>query len=139
MKTHVEIRMTPDQAAGVEHSAGDGSGAVWWGMSDRGYIDRARLAVEQLHGCGAIHRETVLVHEVLNRLTVWKGNVEVFDLFAHPKATRAFAWSHRDGKHGEDERFVTVLKVPRADSAVMAVRAQIAKDAREKREKPCSL
>jgi len=58
----------------------------------------ARLAVSQLHNCGAVWRATVPVHEVFRGETVWQGDVEVFDLSNHPKAKRAYAWSHLDGK-----------------------------------------
>lgn len=39
-----------------------------------------------------------------------KGDVEVFDLTGHPKAKRAYAWSHLDGDKDERTRFVAVLK-----------------------------
>ena len=43
----------------------------------------------------------VPVHEVFNGQTVWHGDVEVFDLTGHPKAKRAYAWSHLDGPKDE--------------------------------------
>ena len=46
------------------------------------------------------------VHEVFRGETVWQGDVEVFDLTGHPKAKRAYAWSHLDGKNDERTRFV---------------------------------
>jgi len=70
-----------------------------------------------LHNCGAIHRQTVPVHEMFKGQTVWKGDVEVFDLKGHPKAKRAYAWSHLDGNQDERERFVAVLEIPPVDSA----------------------
>jgi hypothetical protein len=60
--------------------------------------------------------------------TVWKGEVEVFQLFDHPKTTRCYAWSHGEGPNNEGERFVAVLEVPPVDSAKRAVQVQIAKD-----------
>jgi hypothetical protein len=96
------------------------------------YISRLQVAVEQLHGCGAIHRETVPVHEVFRGQTVWQGEVEVFDLTGHPKAKRAYGWSHREGKNDEGERFVAVLEIPPVISPVTAVRASIIAD-RKKR------
>ena len=94
------------------------------------YIAKLQVAVSQLHNCGAIHRETVPVHEVFRGETVWKGDVEVYDLTGHPKAKRAYAWSHLDGKNDDRERFVAVLEIPPVDSAQKAVQVQIVKDAR---------
>jgi hypothetical protein len=54
--------------------------------------------------------------------------VEVFDLYDHPKAKRAYAWSHREGKDDRGERFVAVLEIPPVESALTAVRVQIVKD-----------
>jgi hypothetical protein len=92
------------------------------------YISRVQVAVSQLHDCGATWRETVPVHEVFQGKTVWQGDVEVFDLHGHAKAKRAYAWSHREGKNDEGERFVAVLEIPPVESAVTAVRVQIVKD-----------
>lgn len=89
---------------------------------------RLQVAVSQLHNCGAVWRETVPVHEVFRGETVWQGDVEVFDLYNHQKAKRAYAWSHREGKNDEGERFVAVLEIPPVESAVTAVRVQIVKD-----------
>ena len=96
------------------------------------YIDRLQVAVSQLHNCGAIHRQTVPVHERFQGKTIWNGEVEVFDLNGHPKAKRAYAWSHRHGPDDQGERFVAVLEVPPVDSAQRAVQVQIVKDAKEK-------
>lgn len=92
------------------------------------YIERLKLALEHLHKCSAVHVSTVPVNEKFNGQTVWQGEVEVFDLTGHPKARRAYGWSHRDGKNDEGERFVAVLEIPPVESAATAVRAQIVKD-----------
>lgn len=97
-------------------------------MNKQDYIARVQVALSQLHNCGATWRETVPVHEIFQGKTVWQGNVEVFDLHNHPKAKRAYAWSHREGKNDEGERFVAVLEIPPVESAVTAVRVQIVKD-----------
>lgn len=81
-----------------------------------------------MHNCGALWRETVPVHEVFQGKTVWQGDVEVFDLDGHPKAKRAYAWSHLDGEKDERTRFVAVLEIPPVDSARRAVQVQIVKD-----------
>lgn len=41
------------------------------------YLARVQVAVQQLHNCGAVHRETVPVKEVFQGETIWLGNVEV--------------------------------------------------------------
>ena len=87
-----------------------------------------QVAVSQLHNCGSVWRETVPVHEVFKGETVWKGEVEVFDLTGHPKAKRCYAWSHLDGANDERTRFVAVLEIPPVESAETAVRVQIVKD-----------
>ena len=91
---------------------------------------KIQVAVQQLHNCGAVWRETVLVHEVFRGKTVWQGDVEVFDLHGHPKAKRCYAWSHLDGPNDERTRFVAVLEIPPVESAETAVRVQIVKDAK---------
>jgi hypothetical protein len=97
------------------------------------YIARVQVALMQLHNCGATWRETVPVHEVFHGQTVWQGEVEVFDLQDHPKAKRAYAWSHRDGQNDEGERFVAVLEIPPVVSALTAVRVSIVADGKKKR------
>jgi hypothetical protein len=92
------------------------------------YIARLQVAVSQLHNCGAVWRESVPVHEVFKGQTVWQGDVEIFDLHDHPKAKRAYAWSHREGKDDKGERFVAVLEIPPVEDAKTAVRVQIVKD-----------
>ena len=58
---------------------------------------------------------------------------EVFDLHGHPKAKRAYGWSHLDGKNDEEERFVTVLEIPPVESALTAVRVSIVADGKKRR------
>lgn len=68
------------------------------------------------------------MHEKFKGETVWQGDVEVFDLTGHPKANRAYGWSHKEGKDDSGERFVTVLEIPPVESAETAGRVQIVKD-----------
>lgn len=96
------------------------------------YLERLKLAVEHLHGVGAIWRETIPVHEVFRGQTVWQGEVGVFDLIGHPKAKRAYAWSHCEGPNDQGERFVAVLEIPPVVSAETAVRASIISDLKPK-------
>ncbi|MGD0743728.1 MAG: hypothetical protein ABSA45_01100 [Verrucomicrobiota bacterium] len=47
---------------------------------------------------------------------LWNGDVEAFDLTGHPKAKRAYGWSHPDGVDSKTERFVAELEIPPVDS-----------------------
>jgi hypothetical protein len=102
-------------------------------VNKQDYISQVNVAVSQLHNCGATWRETVPVHEVFEGKTVWQGDVEVFDLYGHPKAKRAYAWSHLDGPKDERTRFVAVLEIPPVDSAQKAVQVQIVKDVKSRK------
>ena len=86
-------------------------------------------AIRHLHGCEATHVETVAVHETFNGETVWAGDVEVFDLVGHPKAVRAYAWSHVTT--GTKRKFYAVLHIPPVDTPLAAVRASIISDAKK--------
>jgi hypothetical protein len=99
--------------------------------NSRDYLSRLKLAVEHMHGSSATWRQTVPVHEVFRGQTVWRGDVEVFDLTSHPKAKRAYAWSHREGKNDKGERFVAVLEIPPVESAKTAVQASIMADGKK--------
>lgn len=92
------------------------------------YISRVQVAIMQLHNCGATWRESVPVKEVFQGKTLWDGEVEVFDLNGHPKAKRAFGWSHPEKADGTGERFVAVLEIPPVDSPQTAVKISIVSD-----------
>jgi hypothetical protein len=97
-------------------------------VSNPEYITRLQIAVQELHKCGAVWRESVPVREMFQGKTVWDGKVEVFDLNGHPKATKCFAWSHREGEKDQGERFVAVLNIPPVNSPRTAVQASILSD-----------
>jgi hypothetical protein len=97
------------------------------------YIAQVQVAVSQLHNCGATWRETVPVREVFQGKMIWQGDVEVFDLTGHPKAKRAYAWSHLDGKKDERTQYVAVLEIPPVDSPQAAVKVAIAYEVKGKR------
>ena len=92
-------------------------------MNRQDYLARLQAAIQQWHNCGAVYRMTIPVHEVVGGETVWKGEVEVFNLTGHPKAKRAYAWSQRDGANDED--LVTMLEIAPVVSPITAVRAAI--------------
>lgn len=91
-------------------------------------------AIRHLHGVEAAWVESVPVHETFQGATVWRGEVQVFDLIGHPTAGRCYAWSH--ATEGERRRFVAVLHAPPVDRPVAAVRAAIASDAARRRPSP---
>jgi hypothetical protein len=82
----------------------------------------------QLHNCSATWRESVHVREVFRGKTLLDGDVEVFDLTGHPKAKRAYGWSHPDGGDNKTERFVAVLEIPPVVSPQTAVKISIYSD-----------
>lgn len=43
-------------------------------------------------------------HEAFRGKSVWKGDLEVFDLTGPPKANRCYAWSR-----GDPDEFITIL------------------------------
>jgi hypothetical protein len=60
--------------------------------------------------------------------------VEVCTLSGHPKAKKAYAWSHPDGPEDMGETFVTVLEIPPIETPVTAVRASIIADAKKRKQ-----
>ncbi len=89
-------------------------------------VEALRDAIRDLHGCESRWVEAVPVTETFEGETVWEGVVQVFDLIDHPKAKRAYAWSHEtdEGKR----RYVAVLHSGGIDSPVNAVKAAIVAD-----------
>jgi hypothetical protein len=86
-------------------------------------IDELQNVIRDLHGTEATHVETVQVKETFQGQTVWEGDVEVFDLADHPKASRVYAWSHGDP---DNPQHITVLQIPPAVTPQRAVQVAIA-------------
>lgn len=95
------------------------------------YIDELKAVIRKLHGVEATHIETVPIRESHEGQTVWEGEVEVFDLADHPKASRVYAWAHETDDPGRPQRTVTVLHVPPITSPRKAVQASIVQAFRE--------
>ena len=91
-------------------------------MSDEVYISHLQAVFKKLHGCEARHVETVPVIERFKGKTVWEGEVEVFDLTGHPKATRGYAWAYNKEKGSAT---IAVLELPPVISPKTAVQAAI--------------
>lgn len=94
------------------------------------YIDDLKEIIRKLHGVEATHVETVPIVESHEGQTVWEGEVEVFDLADHPKASRVYAWSH-ETDNPDRPRTVTVLHVPPITSPRKAVQASVVQAFRE--------
>ena len=91
-------------------------------MIDAKYQAALVKAFRDLHGCEAKHVETVPVIERFQGKTVWEGEVEVFALTGHPKASRGYAWAYDREKGSE---VVAVLELPPVISPKTAVQAAI--------------
>ena len=102
-------------------------------MSD--YIQELQAVFLKLHGCDAEYVETVPVVEEFRGQTVWQGDVEVFDLRGHPKATRGYGWGHVTGEHDQGRRYVTVLGLPPVTSPQTAVQAAVMAEIQHARKK----
>jgi hypothetical protein len=76
----------------------------------------------------------VPVREVFQGKTIWQGNVKIFDLYGHPKAKRAYAWSHLDGDNDERTRFVAVLEIAPVESPETAVKVAIAAEVKDSKK-----
>lgn len=89
-----------------------------------------RLAVQALHSCRALHERSVKVQRQSASETTWTGNVEVFTLFGHPTADRAYAWSTQDEK-GQIQNTVYLhsAAIPSAKAAVLAALSSVSPEA----------
>ena len=100
-------------------------------MKNPSYIKQLQKAFEDLHGCKATHLETVPVAETFQGKTAWEGEVEVFTLTGHPKASKGYAWSYDEGK---TDRVFAVLELPPVIYPKTAVQASIVSEAKGKNE-----
>jgi hypothetical protein len=84
-----------------------------------------------VHGATARHLETVRIRKVIGKVAWWDGDVEVYEITGHPKATRCYAWTM---KEMGTLKTTTVLEIPPVDSPQAAVSSVIVgwlKDARK--------
>jgi hypothetical protein len=80
------------------------------------------------------YAETVPVVEEFQGNTIFQGDVEVFDLIGHPKATRGYGWGYTTTESG-GRRYFTGLELPPVDSPQTAVKAAIMSEIKNAREK----
>lgn len=91
------------------------------------FLVRLQNAIRRLNGCESRYVETVTVSQPFLSFrgnTVWGGDVAVFEVYGHPKAQRAYAWSSTPDN--EETRVVVVLEIPPVSSPQTAVQAAIA-------------
>ena len=81
-------------------------------------------AIKEMHGCESRHVETV---PVIHGTVAERIMVELFDVFGHATAKRAYAWQYRDG---EEMKTIAVLENPAVKSAAGAVELIIVTNAR---------
>jgi hypothetical protein len=96
------------------------------------YVSELQDAIRRLHGVESKHIGSVPVKETFEGKTVWEGIVEVFELIGHPKAPKVYAWAHDTDDPKQPHRHVTVLHIPPVTSAVLAVRAAIVEEFRNR-------
>jgi hypothetical protein len=101
-------------------------------MSD--YIAEIQAVFSKLHNCDADYVETVPVVEEFQGETIFQGDVEVFDIRGHPKATRGYGWGYVTTEGGA-RRYFTVLELPPVDSPQTAVKVAIMSEIKNARQK----
>jgi hypothetical protein len=99
-------------------------------VANNNYIERLKQVIFHLHKSDSKHVGTVPVEEIFSGKTLWKGDVEVFDLTSHPKAKRCYGWTH-----GEPEEFITILELPPVTDAQSAVRVGVSYQIKKARAK----
>jgi hypothetical protein len=92
-------------------------------------IPALQKAIRHLHGLESTWLQSVPVVEKHEGNTVWDGEVQVFTVTGHAKATKVYAWSH-EGSPGK-RRFHVVLGLPPVDSALEAVRVAIVSEVKK--------
>jgi hypothetical protein len=95
------------------------------------YISFLQNAIQKLHGVKPEHAETVSVTERFQGQTVWDGEVEIFQLPAHSKAEKIYAWGYTESDDKPDMKAVTVLALPPITTPQKAVQAFIASQYRK--------
>ena len=101
-------------------------------MNHDQYIEELKAAILNVHGATATHVETVPVVEEFQGETVWQGEVEVFDIRGHPKATRCYGWGYSTDE--DQRRYVAVLELPPVTSPQTAVKAAIVSEIKNARK-----
>jgi hypothetical protein len=99
-------------------------------VANKDYIERLKQVIFHLHKASPIWVESVPVEEIFGGKTIWKGEVEVFDLSCHPKAKRCYGWTY-----GDPEEFITILELPPVTDAKSAVKVGVSYQIKKARGK----
>jgi hypothetical protein len=99
-------------------------------VANKEYIERLEQVIVHLHKADPKHVGSVPVEEIFKGKTLWKGDVEVFDLTGHPKAKRCYGWTY-----GEPEQFITILELPPVTDAQSAVKVGVSYQIKKARAK----
>lgn len=102
-------------------------------MNRDDYIQELQAAILNVHGASATHIETVPVTEEFQGETVWEGEVEVFNIRGHPKATRCYGWGY-SADEDQGRKYVAVLELPPVDSPQTAVKAAVVSEIKNARK-----
>jgi len=89
------------------------------------YIAELQDAIRKLHRVKSAHIDSVRVIEKSRGNTVWKGAVEVFEIFGHRNSDRAYAWTETIEDPANSKRHITVLHAGAVNSPKAAVRTAI--------------
>jgi hypothetical protein len=79
-------------------------------VAPQAYITALERVIFELHACASQHLETVHVKEDVAGKLGCEGDVEVFGLIGHRRATRCYAWVPERGAKDEHTRFFAVLE-----------------------------
>ncbi len=93
------------------------------------YLDDLTTTIGRTHGCEAHLEGFVPVAVAQLGGIAWEGDVGIFLLDGHPKATRCFAWGVPDDDEAASRDITMILELPPVDSAETAVKAFLASKA----------
>src|SRR5262245_59584921 len=91
------------------------------------YTSKLQMAVQRLFKCQATFSKTVPIRQEVDGKILWEGEVKVFDLSGHPKASRCYAWTHPNDKN----RTVALLEIAPVTTALAAVKAALIAESKQ--------
>jgi hypothetical protein len=84
-------------------------------------IETLKQSILENHDCTATHLQSVWVEEISTDKTLWAGQVEIFGIQGHAKATIAYGWWQEGSKAG----LVTILALTPTMDARKAIQAYL--------------
>jgi hypothetical protein len=85
-------------------------------MDDAG-LPALQDAIQHMYGLRSEWLESVPIREVFRGELVFEGEIQIFAV-EHPKASRAYAWSHLVNEETGRRKFFVVLGMPPIGSAI---------------------